>query len=211
MPMSHLLFDLETLNDRFDSEENAGSLTFDELRLVVARIAEAQRQLELASRKLGSVVSLTEAHIAHNRIDVGDEKPARNDHFPMHDSGLSGHDSIDEEHRELLALGNRVFAAACGDSPAAVREMLILFAFRVGEHFKNEEALMDAHGYPHADEHRSMHQRMSEYIGEMREVAAQQPITVAIKIERFLGSWFVWHMERDDAQFARYIASRRPN
>jgi len=50
---------------------------------------------------------------------------------------------------------------------------------------------------------------MLSYLAEMYELASTQPLVVAIKLEKFLGSWFIWHVQREDVDFARhYVANK---
>jgi hemerythrin-like metal-binding protein len=213
MPLSRLIFDLDTLTERFNSNGRVNALTFDELRLAVARLNETRRQLDIASQKLGPVMSLAETHIIYNQVDFPESEAELNERFLIHERCITGHAAIDEEHRELMTLGNRVFAVACGPSSSAANVSAALdhFASNAIEHFRSEEALMQANGYPQTIQHQSMHERMREYLIEMRDLALSEPLAVAIKIERFLGSWFIWHMQHDDAQLAHHLRLKKAN
>lgn len=207
MPLSRFISDLDALIAEFKNDAPTNALAFDDLRLAVARLNEIRRQVDIAYQKLGPIISLAEMDVIHNRVDFSASERELEDRFLIHDHCVSGHTQMDEEHRELMALGNRVFAVACGSSANAanVQDAVGDFASNALEHFRNEEALMAAHNFPEAVQHRSVHERMLEYIEEMRELALAQPLAVAIKIEKFLGSWFIWHMQRDDVELARHL------
>lgn len=207
MPLSRFISDLDKLVDEFKNDAPTNSMAFDHLRLAVARMTEIRRQMDIASQKLGPIISLAEMDIMHNRVDFSDSEREISDRFLIHEHCLSGHAQMDEEHRALVALGNRVFTMACHDSAgiANIHVAVDNFALNASEHFRSEEVLMAAHDYPDAAQHKSVHERMLEYIEEMRELAITQPLAVAIKIEKFLGSWFIWHMQRDDVKLARHL------
>lgn len=207
MPLSRFIADLDSLIDEFKADAPTNALAFDDLRLAVARLNEIRRQVDIAYDKLGPIIALAEMDIIHNRVDFSQREGELTQRFLIHEHCLSGHAQIDAEHHELVALGNRVFALARGSSASAasVRNAVADFAANAREHFRSEETLMVAHGFPEAMQHRTVHERMIEYIEEMRERALTQPLAVAIKMENFLGSWFIWHMQQDDMRLARHL------
>jgi hypothetical protein len=51
--------------------------------------------------------------------------------------------------------------------------------------------------------HRGIHPHMLDYLTEMKSV-------VVIKLEKFLGSWFLWHRQREDRHFSQYTLRIQP-
>jgi hypothetical protein len=45
---------------------------------------------------------------------------------------------------------------------------------------------------------------MYDYLQEIFDLARETPLMVVIRLEIFLGSWFIWHMQQDDRDFAEF-------
>lgn len=209
MPLSRFLVDLDELLAAFHDGSGADSRSFDNLRIAVARINEIRRQLAIAEEKLGAALSLAENCLMEggDAIVAGDVE--RRDRFSIYEHCRTGIDEVDDQHEAIFQAGNRLYALAYGnDTPAAemlggLQDLL----HRVKAHFDEEEVLMDACGYPEAASHRAVHRRMHEYLAEMGDLATGSPMLVAIRLEYFLGSWLIWHMQREDMDFARHAAA----
>jgi len=69
-----------------------------------------------------------------------------------------GNPVIDEEHRGLFADANRLLGAVLSARPKAeVAELVNALISDVVQHFKDEEVIIRAAGYPGADEHAAIH------------------------------------------------------
>lgn len=206
MPLSRFIADIDRLTAEFRSDTPTAAATFDELRMAVARMNEIRRQVDIAGRKLMPAIAIAEMEIVHELVDfsVPEMRPA--DRFMMNEQYLTGLGEMDEEHRRLIGLGNRVYLLSRGDSVTADQVFAALeeLTEHVRAHFATEERLMDEVRFPGAGQHRTIHARMLAYLAEMADLVVAGPLTVAIKLEKFLGSWFIWHMQRDDAELARY-------
>jgi hemerythrin len=208
MPISRFLSDLDQLIADFKADGPTSAATYDELRLAAARLNEISRQLAIAYRKIEPVIAMAEMEAMHDqRESIDAAERAVNDRFLVHEACLTGHQRIDEDHRELFALSNRVFALACATHVTSTDVLNLLndFLAHCREHFAYEESLMAKFGFPVADKHKVSHDRMIEYIEEMRTLTPTNPMVVAIKMDKFIGSWFTWHMQRDDMALAEHI------
>lgn len=207
MPLSRFLVDLDQLLAAFQDGGGADGRNFDNLRLAVARLNEIRRQLAIAEEKLGAALSMAEVTLMDGG---GPEAPAAEagDRFHLYDHCRTGIEEIDEGHESLIAIGNRLFGLAYGNEAPVetVLEGLRELLAEMRSHFDLEEVRMDGCGYPGADEHRIVHRRMYDYLAEMLDLGAGGPLLVAIRLEYLLGSWLVWHMQRDDRDFVRYLA-----
>lgn len=206
MPLSRFIADLDELTAEFRTDAPTSAQTFEELRMAVARMNEIRRQLDIACKKLMPAIAIAEMEIVHQLVDFSDGERRLVDRFLMDEQYLTGLGEVDDEHRELLGLGNRVYllsrnAAVTADQVFAALEDLTEHA---RSHFATEERLMEEVAFPAAMQHRTIHARMLDYLAEMADLVAASPLVVAIKLEKFLGSWFIWHMQKDDAELARY-------
>lgn len=208
MPLSRFIADLDDLVRVFNGSQPPSNRSFENLRIAVTRMNEIRRQLAIAQEKLNASLAIAESELIGGNAAA--EAPApereRGDRFQIYDFCKTGIDEIDEEHHALMRLGNRLYAMSFDDEVAradidAVLTELISFAQR---HFADEERLMEASGYPGLEAHRATHKRMCDYLSEVYDLARETPLLVTIRLEIFLGSWFVWHMQRDDVEFARF-------
>lgn len=207
MPLSRFIADLDDLVNVFNGNHPPSSRSFENLRVAVTRMNEIRRQLSIAQEKLSASLSIAESELigGTEEVAVPPLAPA-GDRFQLYDFCRTGIEAIDEEHHTLMRLGNRLYAMSFSDEVErgeidAVLAELVGFA---KGHFEEEERLMAERCFPALEAHRATHQRMAHYLTEMSELARETPLLVTIRLEIFLGSWFIWHMQREDAEFARF-------
>lgn len=111
--------------------------------------------------------------------------------------------AIDEEHREIVRLINRLIGKATNGTPGEeVKELLNELILYVGEHFAHEERLMLEHGYPELQSHADEHQRL---LCQLQNVLKGD--TQAILTPAFLIDWLELHALRDDLEFGKHLIS----
>jgi hemerythrin-like metal-binding protein len=210
MPLSRFIRDLDELLAVFNGGGQPNAQTFDKLRIAVTRMNEIRRQLTIADEKLGASLALAENELIHGSVDDPDVAgEAAGDRFVLHDCCRTRIDEIDDRHSALIGFGNRLYALSLdGGDADAMRYLIDDLAASAQETFAVEERLMTRGGYPQLEAHRAIHRRMLDYLAEMRELAKETPLLVAVRLEMFLGSWFVWHMQREDTAFAEYWRSQ---
>ncbi len=207
MPLSRFIADLDQLVEVFNGDQPANGRSFEHLRIAVARMNEIRRQLGLAQEKLNASLAIAESELIDGN---GDAAPAPerepSDRFRIYDFCRTGIGEIDAEHDRLVRLGNRLYAMSFDEDVAreAIEKVLTELVTFAQSHFDAEERLMEAHAYPKLAEHRAVHNRMCDYLREIFDLCRETPLLVTIRLEIFLGSWFIWHMHRDDADFARF-------
>lgn len=212
MPLSRVISDLDELLAEFQNDTPTPAGTFDELRMAVVRLSEIQRQLDIAHAKLMPAIAIAEMVIVHQHVDFSEAERRLNDRFLMDEQCLTGVAEIDAEHRELIALGNRVYLLSHAKQVTAeqIGAALADLTRHARAHFAAEERLMEAVSFPAREKHRTIHEKMLDYLDEMAALAPRGPLVVAIKLEKFLGSWFIWHMQKDDTEMARYYLAHAP-
>jgi hemerythrin-like metal-binding protein len=109
-----------------------------------------------------------------NRIEVDPESARTSDLPPAllqliwHAAYESGHAQIDDQHRVLFGLANRLLASITSGSAAEVvadhADALLACA---AEHFRDEEALLAEHKYPGLAEHAAIHKRLLDRATEL--------------------------------------------
>jgi hemerythrin-like metal-binding protein len=125
-----------------------------------------------------------------------------------HESHSVGVPSIDEQHKRLVALTNRLFLAIMNEAGETVLESVLndLADYAV-YHFTHEEELLRRHGYPeellaeHRTEHKDLTDRVHEYIARYREAPSNLDLSVYV----FLRDWTTEHMSRSDSKYSEFL------
>lgn len=129
----------------------------------------------------------------------------------LSDDLLTGHEAVDEQHRQLFAWGNALLLPPDGAlSTTELRNGLRFMAAYVDFHFATEEAAMDAHGYERAAAHHWQHDHFRREIRLLGERLDQHGPSeaLALQLHYLLYDWFVGHIRFSDTDFAAWLKAR---
>jgi len=133
------------------------------------------------------------------------------DQILWNDEDSVGVASIDEQHKELVAITNRMFQAIVRDAGVeAVLGILDEMARYAEQHFAHEEALLVEHGYPadmlasHVAEHRNLTGQVHDFIRKARE----NTDILDLEVYDFLRDWMTDHLQRTDRTYAEFLCAR---
>ena len=119
-----------------------------------------------------------------------------------------GHTEIDDDHRAMVGLLNRLQEASRRSDRVATRAVLAALETLTRDHFAREEHLMlDLHyefTARHQKEHVHLFDEVHAQIEEMNE-----GIVSAAAIAGFIKRWLIDHVETSDRQLAAALARRR--
>ncbi|MEZ7196638.1 bacteriohemerythrin [Pseudodesulfovibrio karagichevae] len=125
-----------------------------------------------------------------------------------HESNSVGVPSIDDQHKRLMALTNRLFLAIMDETgETALEGVLNDLADYAVYHFTHEEGLLRKYGYPedllaeHQAEHKALTDRVLHYIARYRDDPANLDLSVYV----FLRDWTTEHMGRSDARYSEFL------
>jgi len=132
---------------------------------------------------------------------------ARVEHFEWSADLETGREDIDDQHRHLFVLANRLQDAATAEVPdaEAVSDTIYDLTDYVVQHFNDEQELMADEGYPSVSAHRALHEHLT---GEVMRFAAEYfngEEVAAGRIAPFLAEWLKTHIRSEDLQFIRYL------
>jgi hemerythrin len=126
---------------------------------------------------------------------------------------IVGIEQVDREHRQLFEIAARVYdGLGAGDETAesvtraAVAELLEYTA----THFKSEEGLMEAAGYPGLEEHRDQHRHLLAQAQDMEMRAEFGDHYMPVELNHFIYRWLVEHIEASDRKFGEFVAAQQP-
>jgi len=119
----------------------------------------------------------------------------------------TGHTRIDEDHKHLIALVNRLHDAmlkrAGKDQLATLFDELALYT---KEHFGREETLMGQIAYAGAAEHRGQHKTLIDQLTQLRTDFGTGKVTITLETMKFLQGWVSDHILKSDRKLAEAAA-----
>ncbi len=113
---------------------------------------------------------------------------------------------IDEQHKELIDIINKVIAAKQhNNNPEEVSEILYDMTIYAQEHFKTEEIYMKKFEYPEYQSHKNEHNDFSikALVYGNRETKGDYQITDDIL--EYLQLWLVGHIQVTDKKYTDYL------
>jgi hemerythrin-like metal-binding protein len=123
------------------------------------------------------------------------------------DAQRVGVEVIDADHQVIMRLLNKIMRTALGD-PELPDDVTELTAF-VEEHFRREEAIMAAVGYPDLEQHRAGHRnfdaKVSGFAAISKEGGSKHEF---MAFQHILQRWWRDHLSHSDIDIAHYIKGK---
>ena len=118
-----------------------------------------------------------------------------------------GVEQIDNEHKELFRMvENLLEDAKAGKTVESSETALDFLEKYVANHFAHEEALMRECDYPHAGEHKELHNNFVKVLLNLKKKYEENDgsLSVAIEINHAAMSWLINHIKVIDMRFTQY-------
>jgi hemerythrin len=118
----------------------------------------------------------------------------------------TGHEEIDNQHKELFAALDALTGAAGKSREEVFKTMDFLAAYTV-KHFADEEKLQISVDYPDYLIHKRYHDEFRVTVGEMNErIRREGPSEELIgELTAAFGNWLLNHIKGDDFRMAAYV------
>lgn len=117
----------------------------------------------------------------------------------------TGIEDIDDDHRKLVAVINRLFDAMSEDDATQVYGQMGVVSQYIRKHFDREEQLMDQHGYPEAELHKKAHQDCrTKFLG----ITEPNPKVLIVKVSVFLHDWLHEHILTEDRKLFTFLSTK---
>lgn len=133
--------------------------------------------------------------------------------FELTDDLLTGIADIDEHHRILLELGNRVTAPAAVKADGAIFANALRFlSAYVIYHFTAEEYVMMEAAFPGYEHHRQWHDRFKYEILGYVDQASREGVSeeLRLKISFAMENWLTEHIRISDRGLAEFLRQQKP-
>jgi hemerythrin-like metal-binding protein len=122
------------------------------------------------------------------------------------DKYLIGQPTIDQQHRGLFQLVNRVIdACEQGGDSELLSDALHAMTSYAQEHFSAEEELMAAHGFPELGLHSEAHLGFVERTATMALKAVGGDPSILVELAVFLRIWLDQHVLRMDMRLKAHL------
>jgi len=134
--------------------------------------------------------------IAGNTAEVGVIETKNELRFDPLTMG-TGVETIDQQHRELIDVINRVErAATAGHSAEELKPQLDFLANYVIKHFQHEEGVMETHRCPASRKNKDAHRKLVEAYTTWRAdyEAKGCPSSMVVELHQFLTKWLIGHI-----------------
>jgi hemerythrin len=121
-----------------------------------------------------------------------------------------GIDSIDNQHRQLVAIISRLEASL--STASENKEMGNALKFLVDytkQHFSEEEAFMQEVGSPDYDHHKKLHKDLIQELMEMLLKLKRGKTIQPRELIRFLTDWLVNHILDEDKKIGEFVAGQK--
>ena len=117
--------------------------------------------------------------------------------------------AIDNEHKKLIMLLNKLNEAmAQGQGQTAMAGILTELTSYTRTHFKNEENLMEKHGYPNINEHKKQHADLVIKLQEIQADYNSGKISLSLSMFNFLLSWLQTHIKKEDKGYSAFFVEK---
>ena len=112
-----------------------------------------------------------------------------------------GIESMDDEHRDMIALINDTYQRLDSDAGVdQVEECLGEILSTISMHFALEERIMRNAGYGEFQAHKSDHEDLLDQLRDLMDDFIAEPATGAKRLEQSLSDWFAGHFSSFDGR-----------
>ena len=122
-----------------------------------------------------------------------------------------GSDLLDDDHSTILTLIREIEGLA-GDGGASrqLGSIVAAVAAYTDVHFRREEAVMEAAGFPGLPSHKGLHERLKSRTNQFLRVALETPDQVDVGVlHNFLKTWWESHILKEDMAYKPYVENNQ--
>ena len=115
-------------------------------------------------------------------------------------------EDIDEQHIALFDITNRILRAINkGFNSLVLKEMLNQYSVALKLHCKNEESILQKHGYSNLAEHKKAHDTLIKKVKAYNKKIEQMNYHEKKELVEFLKNWLLEHILIEDKKYSKWI------
>ncbi len=113
---------------------------------------------------------------------------------------------IDNEHKELFDIANRILGSLSSDGESIEADPLVddLLA-HIAHHFEHEERLLKSNGFPMTESHRQSHQKLLTHARDLEARFRKHETTAAMLMNFIVHDIVARHMIQEDKEFFTWM------
>ena len=116
---------------------------------------------------------------------------------------------FDDQHKKLVDLVNQLHdAMKSGQGNAALGLVLQSLISYTATHFKDEEQVMQANGYPELAKHKSEHEKLVKQVLELQKKFQEGGSVLTMTVMSFLKDWLVTHIQGEDKKYGVFLNAK---
>jgi len=124
----------------------------------------------------------------------------------------TGHPIVDGQHKNLFSLVNNLHSAIQdGNKKLILVETMERLAYYVDIHFKTEEELMLASGYPNFESHKQVHDQLKDQAFKLIKLFSIGKVDLTATISKFLSDWLTEHIMEIDIKMIEWVKKQNLN
>jgi hemerythrin len=129
------------------------------------------------------------------------------------DSVKTGHEYIDEQHKQLFAAINGLMKA-CEENRGKeelTKSLNFLNDYTI-KHFFDEEQIQQKCNYPDYNNHKTLHEAFKATVRDMKVRLIMKGATTELinEVRSKIGDWLITHIKGNDIRLAAYIKQQEP-
>ena len=140
-----------------------------------------------------------------SRRNILEHKPVHTEKSTWKNEYSIGIDFVDDQHKYLINLINRVNEAIEESNSIAIVETVLDMRLYADIHFSEEEELMRKTGYPALDAHAGLHKGFIKKADVFLNDLEVSPLAATVEISTYLLNWLIMHIQTVDSHYARFI------
>ncbi|MCL2075517.1 MAG: bacteriohemerythrin [Betaproteobacteria bacterium] len=130
--------------------------------------------------------------------------------FIWSDEYSVGIDEIDEQHKNLFAMAEKLHQAIMNhEGSSACKTILAELVDYTRVHFTLEQTLMRVGKYPAYEEHCKHHESLLEKVDALQQKVASGQAAISFELLQFLRNWLTKHILSEDAKYGVFFKHKR--
>ena len=116
---------------------------------------------------------------------------------------------FDDQHKKLVDLVNQLHdAMKAGQGNAMLGVVLQSLITYTATHFKDEEQVMQANGYPDLVRHKGEHEKLVKQVLDLQKKFQAGGSVLTMTVMSFLKDWLITHIQGEDKKYGVYLNAK---
>lgn len=116
---------------------------------------------------------------------------------------------FDDQHKKLVELLNQLHdAMKAGQGSAMLGVVLQSLITYTATHFKDEEQVMQANGYPDLAHHKAEHEKLVKQVLDLQKKFQSGGSVLTLTVMSFLKDWLITHIQGEDKKYGVFLNAK---